>query len=61
MLVSFPRVCEREFPTAGDPREIRVGEEWALEGRGGIWHDLGSEFDTAYRLFLVYVGAVYSC
>jgi len=37
-----------------------LGEAWAIEGRGGVWRDLGSELDTAYRRFLVYAGAVYS-
>jgi hypothetical protein len=33
---------------------------WAIEGRGAIWRDLGSDLDTEYRRALLYVGAVYT-
>ena len=37
-----------------------VARAWAIEGRGAIWRNLGSELDTEFRRALLYVGAVYN-
>ena len=38
----------------------KLGTAWAIESRGAIWRNLGSQLDTEYRRFLFSVGAVYS-
>jgi hypothetical protein len=35
----------------------QLSEGWALEARGAVWRDLGS--DVAFRRGLIYVGAIY--
>jgi hypothetical protein len=37
-----------------------VAAAWAVEGRGAIWRNLGSELDTVFRRAVLYVGAVYN-
>jgi len=37
-----------------------VAKAWAIEGRGAIWRNLGSELDTVFRRAVLYVGAVYN-
>jgi hypothetical protein len=37
-----------------------VARAWAIEGRGAIWRNLGSELDSEFRRAVLYVGAVYN-
>jgi hypothetical protein len=38
----------------------QIAKAWAIECRGVIWRNLGSELDTEYRRLLLNVGAVYN-
>lgn len=38
----------------------KIGKAWAIESRGAIWRNLGSELDAEYRRFLLSVGVTYS-